>query len=772
MKNSAAGSSATTLLNTTVEGPWRKDYQLGTGVDAITGQLRASAVEPFKITPHKAQNPRYFYSLISSSSDMQSIISSSVKGSYNLEGIKVSASTSFIDELTVSELSMTLFAQISVEESEYSVAEKYKLSVTPAADFRHKYGDYFLAGYRSASSLYVMYQCRFTSTEQRSKFAAALSAEVPEVFSTEGSAAFEKVKKEHNASVTLRIVAQGTSGPIPDAPSSGWTPETVVSVLLPWFNKSQALAPLDVLLMHYSLIDPTISAEVPIAPDTFAKLNYLYGQFWQARAMFKTCPQFGLRLVNDTFNRLRTDVESHQINLPSDLPMLQRLTGETLGLQKTLDEILNRQTFYTQVLAAARTEPPADKNFNANDGVVRWSYGYQRSDLPGVSVTSITDRVSADWKIGWNEHVFSFRDSTKALVGWDLICNRTDGHNGDWHKVSSQIIGRSTGDVFVKSDYDRGYSWTIVWYMVDSILYPAGPWAAEALHGGEFVTATNRRTGDPEEIWTSERMKAATPVDRSFQPPDSPAPRSQSIRGGEGLNGQIGRTEPSHEVDAPLDGPFTSLVADPTSYPARTVGKLFFNMGGQPKVASAVVVHRSGIMTAAHCLRYKGDEATDLVFVPAYNNGNAPYGIWGIQNFFWPQGWTQGGSAAWDLGLCTVPPGKGGALGDVVGWAGIAWGSVAGAWRNTGYPGDAIPNFPFDGQAQWQSLGTQIPSPVEGAIAKLDNLTAGGSGGPWFMLDKANFVNGVFSHFNTPHQINVSPPFGDWVGAFYQHVFG
>ena len=45
-------------------------------------------------------------------------------------------------------------------------------------------------------------------------------------------------------------------------------------------------------------------------------------------------------------------------------------------------------------------------------------------------MASTSDHVEQDWKIGWREHTFNFRDSTKVLVGWDVICNWTDGTGG------------------------------------------------------------------------------------------------------------------------------------------------------------------------------------------------------------------------------------------------------------------------------------------------------------------------------------------------------
>ncbi|MNP58961.1 hypothetical protein D3C76_1539220 [compost metagenome] len=97
---------------------------------------------------------------------------------------------------------------------------------------------------------------------------------------------------------------------------------------------------------------------------------------------------------------------------------------------------------------------------------------------------------------------------------------------------------------------------------------------------------------------------------------------------------------------------------------------------------------------------------------------------------------------------------------------------VAGCWRNTGYPGQATVLFPFDGQVPWQSIGSQVASAAPSIVVKHDELTAGGSGGPWFMINEPQLVNGVFSQYNIDLQQNYGPEFGPWVGEFYHGVFG
>lgn len=771
MRKVTSGDTETTLLDTTIVGqPWQPQYRLGIGVDAVTGQLRATAVKPFKVTPSPTVHPEFQYSFVQSESDVQSLISASLKASYNLEGVTVSGSTSYLEELAVSELSVTLVAEVVVQQSQYSLAPTYELAVTPDPDFRRKYGDYFVAGYRAGSSMYVVYQCRFASSEQRTKFSAALAADVPQVLSVEGSSSFERVAKQHSANVSVRIRAQGVSTPIPDPPKSGWTAESVVSVLIPWFNSSMQPEPLEGYLQAYRLIDPDLSGEVPIAPDVFAQLGYLYNRFWLARAYMRTCPDFGRRPVEAAFTRLHKAVEANQASLATDVPKIELLTAETERLLDQIHEVTNRQSFYAQVIAASRTEPPAGQNFDADNGQVRWGYGFQQGGAPGVVVTSTTDTVSADWKIGWNEHVFSYRNSGRVIVGWDLVCNRSS-NGGDWHKVSDTVIGRSSGDVYVKSDYDRGYSWTITWYTVDASLYPPGPWTSTAALHGAAVDGADVDVTAAEEYWTPERMRAALPVQVAFprtvvdEPPAAGAPDEDAA-------GTF-RTLPSEPTgDVQVGQLLTERVAHPQEFPQRTVGKLFFRRGGQDLTASAFVVHTSGLMTAAHCLVMNGQQSTDLVFVPAYEDGTAPFGVWLVDRTAWPHAWVAEEVPAWDAGMCTVrPTADGTTVGEVVGWVGLTLGQDAGVWDGLGYPVQPTTTFPFDGQAPWRSEGSRVAVAAPATVAKRGDLTSGVSGGPWFVPGTAQ-VNGLHSWGEPAHRLNIGPEFTAWIGQLYHHVFG
>jgi hypothetical protein len=70
------------------------------------------------------------------------------------------------------------------------------------------------------------------------------------------------------------------------------------------------------------------------------------------------------------------------------------------------------------------------------------------------------------------------------------------------------------------------------------------------------------------------------------------------------------------------------------TYPFSAAGKLFFKIGANSYVCSASLIQPGIIVTAAHCVTSFGGSGwySDWTFVPAYNNGAAPFGKWKAVN--------------------------------------------------------------------------------------------------------------------------------------------
>jgi V8-like Glu-specific endopeptidase len=133
----------------------------------------------------------------------------------------------------------------------------------------------------------------------------------------------------------------------------------------------------------------------------------------------------------------------------------------------------------------------------------------------------------------------------------------------------------------------------------------------------------------------------------------------------------------------------------PTAEPAtfgKRVGALFSHDTKGDHFCTASAVDSPGrnlIITAAHCVHpgSGGDYLKDLVFVPGYRNGAAPYGLWKVKAQFVDEGWAENSDPDLDVGFAVLEPRDGRNIADVLGsnLLGInqGFGNIV---RVTGYP--------------------------------------------------------------------------------------
>jgi len=286
------------------------------------------------------------------------------------------------------------------------------------------------------------------------------------------------------------------------------------------------------------------------------------------------------------------------------------------------------------------------------------------------------------------------------------------------------------------------------------------------------------------EIWTALAMEAAEPCDIieiDETAIDEAAEllaeeQAKLVSGGEpeDLDG------PSPDSDSVLEtlgysypAPFTRWenFDDYRSYPYRSVGKLFFKQNGRSYVCSASSIGGCAIITAGHCVHAGNNSSkgwsTDVVFVPAYKDGNAPFGQWPAAYSTTRIQWYKHGISkglSEDIGGCILRKQNGKTISQRVGWLGFAWNwSRNQHWLSHGYP--AAP--PFNGSRMQINAGSYAYNGSVGAspapVGMGNDLTGGSSGGPWiWRFGSGNYVNGVNSYrrSNKPKEM-FSPYFGN-----------
>jgi V8-like Glu-specific endopeptidase len=249
-----------------------------------------------------------------------------------------------------------------------------------------------------------------------------------------------------------------------------------------------------------------------------------------------------------------------------------------------------------------------------------------------------------------------------------------------------------------------------------------------------------------EQYWTPERMRAAIPEDFPADI-DDPALEAADRPGDPGPEETVAEPiQPSPTTNGQGPSAATGVNASPG------VGKVFFTKeNGKDYVCSGGAINnptKNMVSTAGHCI-HGGKHGTwhhNWTYVPYYDHGSAPYGIWAAKYFTTVKGWTKHSYSWWDFGWVNVHTNAGKKLIHKTGGQGLSvnYGKKIGVTL-LGYPAAA----PYDGQWQHYCQGHIFPKGVQ-RVGIVCPMTPGSSGGPylraWDNDLRFGYTNGVISH--------------------------
>jgi V8-like Glu-specific endopeptidase len=222
---------------------------------------------------------------------------------------------------------------------------------------------------------------------------------------------------------------------------------------------------------------------------------------------------------------------------------------------------------------------------------------------------------------------------------------------------------------------------------------------------------------------------------------------------------QLDELTPAPQNAGTFNAHFTSsrlipLTAD-TSYPYRTVGKLFFTIPGQGDfVCSASVIKPRLILTAGHCV-HSGTASpgffTNWRFAPAFRDGVAPFQTWDWNFVITTSTWASGGGSvpnAADYALIELRDRSINnvvrRIGDVTGFLGFQTLSLLPNHAHIlGYPGNLD-----SGQKMHQVTAESFRAVSPNCVEYGSDMRGGSSGGP-FVQNFGQLATGQTGGTNT-----------------------
>jgi V8-like Glu-specific endopeptidase len=277
--------------------------------------------------------------------------------------------------------------------------------------------------------------------------------------------------------------------------------------------------------------------------------------------------------------------------------------------------------------------------------------------------------------------------------------------------------------------------------------------------GSHDAAVTAAQASTVTAFWTPERMRRATPMDQIKVAPGAlrtvPAGKPAAVGG-----------------VAPLAFPNGGSAWTGGGTVVTTTGRVFFTFQGRTASCSGSAVtsiNKSTVITAGHCVKLEGAFHTNWVFVPAYNNGNAPFGTWSARQLLATPQWVATENINFDIGAAVVNTLNGQSLTDVVGGQGVAFNQARGQNMYAfGYPAAA----PYDGTRLIYCSGRVFNAFLSTGIGMTCNMTGGASGGPWFLGFSETTGLGTVNSVNS-YKINLIPTwmFGPYFGTDAQNVY-
>ncbi|MGV0111744.1 trypsin-like serine peptidase [Arthrobacter sp. CP30] len=300
--------------------------------------------------------------------------------------------------------------------------------------------------------------------------------------------------------------------------------------------------------------------------------------------------------------------------------------------------------------------------------------------------------------------------------------------------------------------------------LMASALMAAGPVqaapspATDTSVAGVVSHAQNESQASLDAYWTADRMKNAKPAT---------AINSGWAAEGRSIMPKAGQESVAKAPKQPVVEP--RAVAQ-TAVPR--IGKVFFTQGGQNYVCSGNSVqsgNQSVVATAGHCTHDLATGfVTNFVFVPAYNNGAAPYGKFTARSLVAASEWVSRNDINYDGAFAVMNTLNGRTLSATVGASSIGFNMARGLnYTAYGYPAAS----PFNGERLYSCTGTATADRIGGTQSQgiPCDMTGGSSGGPWFVGSGSGGTQNSVNSFGYSTQKNVmyGPYFGSSIQAAY-----
>jgi hypothetical protein len=452
-----------TRLEDILQVPWAADFELGRGVDIVTGSVHQTVLNDIQVAPAPEEfSDETTFGFISSKEDFEREIGVAVSGSYNFDGVTLSGSASYTNKVQFSKTSSTLIAKYSGTYRDYDRITKPALTPDAAKaiqdyeEFQALQGDYFISGGRKEFSFIAVFVLKASDESSLNKFHVEMGAKAPEVFDAKVSADFMAKASQHNIDVSAHIFMSDHANrtPEPSGHQGKLTPAMVLDAL-DWFKANKTGTYATAELVHFSTLDKDFPRARFVGSDFFAKVEKLNRAVVELDRLHANCPPSWRARIEDGYQKFKTELRGDRLVFAERPQVLDETLAACAALSSDIATIIDRRNFLRDLNTIVGTSKwPGSGNSAISPRLP------QIANPAAIQIRTDTYDHKETYTFGDTTLDYTFRWSApdRLLCGIDIIPNWHD-NNGSWEIQSGSPLS-SAAAIKVTSEFARGYSWS------------------------------------------------------------------------------------------------------------------------------------------------------------------------------------------------------------------------------------------------------------------------------------------------------------------------
>lgn len=473
-------STQTDLDHTITELVWSANHKIGDGVNALTGNVVASAINFDPPQQEHSFPDDTNVKMIEDHNSFNKHLHLWVKGEYNMNRVKIGSSINYLSEVEFSKKSITLYAYFASEADEYTEIDTEKVTFKDRAskllqeskfdEFREAFGDYFISGYKTGIRFIALFKCWADTEQNLSKFRAAVSSRISNILDIGGAAEFEQIVQDFHIGYEISVQRESPDGS--GGPTVPKTPSEVIAYL-DYFKAHNKKVKRYAKFRHYSELEEAknFKPKVKVQPEVFVELSEIYDSSRLLLAYKQNVPSEFQEIFDEKIDEFEREVDVFSSSL-ADNESKRKELKEKAHYLKHFSIYAN---FYKKVKEKIKEEPIQSKWIaDSDEGKRSWFVGFDNSAEvdPAITIKTWSYRFNKKSKpkdVHRWQHTFNLPNKSAKVVGWKVSSDMKKS-GGDW-KHEEEILLSKNGQIDIRSGYDAGCNWVVYLYYVDAHIF-------------------------------------------------------------------------------------------------------------------------------------------------------------------------------------------------------------------------------------------------------------------------------------------------------------